>query len=149
MHSTRVPVRCALWVILLLGIASPLWAAGPNFLPNGGFEDGVIRMVFNISYKDRMVLQDSPLGLIFTDQPPMDRDFRMYHLERTRHLVNFPQSLGKNDSVHCEYNQAIFYLQEKNPPFRLLEIEFRVSDGGMAFRYRIPAQPGFGDFSKC
>lgn len=144
-----------LWLSLVLGsraagteiIRSPSGAIQVhcNLKLDTGREGDRTRFVFNIFYRDNPVLEDSPVGLTFRDLPPLDGDFRIYHLESRSGRELFPSPFGSRDTVRCEWNETVFHLQERLPPFRVMEMHFRVSEEGVAFRYRVPNQAGLSE----
>ncbi|HHS13647.1 MAG TPA: glycoside hydrolase family 97 protein [bacterium] len=110
-----------------------------------GREGSRSRFTFNIFYKGNLVLQDSPTGLSFRDLPSLEGDFRIYHLESRSGQDIFRLPFGNTDTVRCAWNETVFYLQERYPPFRVMEMHFRVSEEGVAFRYRVPDQAGLSE----
>ncbi len=105
-----------------------------------------IRFYYKIFFDGYLLIQDSPIGLNFIDMLPLDKEFRLYHVERrsisdTIMTINEPYARIIN-----QYNEITLFLQEKTPPFRLINIVFRISNEGVAFRYVIPEQSEIDEF---
>jgi len=102
---------------------------------------------FNVQYKGIMVVNDSPLGLEFAGQKPFLTDWRIYNVKKRIVTEQFQRTPGSAKIVDLPCNEAVYQLQESKPPFRLLNIHFRVYDSGIAFRYEIPTQSGLDKLS--
>jgi len=100
------------------------------------------RLYYSIYYREKEIVKDSPLGLIFFNTPPIGKDLRLYNVQRKRIKGSFVPLSGKADTSYVEYNQILLYLQEKRPPFRFFTVEFILSNYGTAFRYHLPSQQG-------
>jgi alpha-glucosidase len=101
---------------------------------------GDLRLYYRVYVDGVPVLRDSPLGLEFANQSPLVRDFRIYQVRRSQTDETFSLVCGPQNQVRNQYNEITLRLQEKDPPFRLLDVTFRVFNDGVAFRYRIPRQ---------
>ncbi|MBN2415594.1 glycoside hydrolase family 97 protein [bacterium] len=100
-------------------------------------------LYLNVQFNGITVIDDSPLGVAFFDKKSILSDLRIYSVLEDRHTEAFTDRFGRNSRISCTWNEALFFLQERNPPFRLLNLRIRVSNDGCAFRYEIPAQPEF------
>ncbi len=102
-----------------------------------------IHFYYNIFYRNQAVILDSPLSLQLEEAEPFSGDFRCYDIQRRSGEECFSQVLGAQKTIEYRYNALTLRMQESAFPFRLLDIEFRVTNEGAAFRYRIPQQPQF------
>ena len=94
------------------------------------------RAYFRIWYENKLVLEESSLGLIRSDE-----DF-----ETSLHLINASPTTLVNDSyhiknakksfVHYQASKKIFHLQNEHG--KKIDIVFQVSNDGVAFRYSFP-----------
>ena len=105
------------------------------------------RFYYNVSFQGVFVIRDSPLGIELRDTPPLDNNFRLYGIDRKTGNETYSLVHGSRKKVRNHYNQMTFFLQEKHPPFRLLQIVFRVYNDGVAFRYVLPRQENLADFA--
>lgn len=99
-------------------------------------------LYYSIYFKDKKIVKDSPLGLNFYNFPPVNKDLRLYNVQRKKITGSFVPVSGTPDTSYVEYNQILLYLQEKRPPFRFFTVEFVLSNYGAAFRYHIPLNQG-------
>lgn len=91
---------------------------------------------YTVMYKDSLVLNKSYLGLIREDTDlfsgmeiidvegplPIEENYQMYH--------------GKQQKIHYRANEYLVHLRNENGNF--LDIQFRLSDDGLGFRYVFP-----------
>ncbi|HEX5411792.1 MAG TPA: glycoside hydrolase family 97 protein [Terriglobia bacterium] len=148
------------WICLLLFIsnglaASPLTLASPDGNLSVTFEvkpnpqpylPGQ-RAYYDVSYKGKVVLKDSPLGLDFTDQPALDRGLEVTGSQRASHDSTWTNAFGGVRNVRDHYNQLTVSLREREAPRRRLDLVFRAYDSGIAFRYFLPRQEGLDNFT--
>lgn len=99
-------------------------------------------LYLNVQFNEITVITDSPLGMAFLNKKSLLSDLRTYSVRESRHTERFSDRFGRNSSISCTWNEALFFLQERTPPFRQLNIRVRVSNDGYAFRYEIPEQSG-------
>jgi alpha-glucosidase len=105
------------------------------------------RAYYRVSYKGVAILDDSPLGFDFVGGPPLDRDFEVTNSARQTHDATWENAFGAVRVVRNHYNELVVSLREKKEPRRRLDIVFRAYDEGLAFRYVLPKQEAFGDFT--
>ena len=96
---------------------------------------------YSVAFGDQVLIEHSPLGLEFGDGEfggnlktgkPVSEE-----LHETYQLV-----VGKAKTVVSHCNQTIIPLEEKQAPFRKVNLAVRAFDDGVAFRYEFPAQAG-------
>ena len=98
------------------------------------------RIYYRVSYKGTPVLEDSPLGLDFTDGPALDRDFDVVSVAKRSNDSTWENAFGAQRTVPDRYNEIVVSLEEQIKPYRKLEIVMRAYDEGVAFRYVVPKQ---------
>ena len=104
------------------------------------------RAYYRISIQGRTVLKDSPLGLDFKGQPPLDYGFEVTGSQRASHDATWTNPFGAFRNVRDLYNQLTVSLCESQAPGRRLDVTFRAYDSGIAFRYSLPRQDGLDKF---
>ncbi len=126
---------CAAWAT---EIASP---DGSVILRYGvaDFEEEKACLVYSVTYKGRLIVGDSRLGLIVNDAP-LSSDLEIVRRSETEASSTWKPVYGERSVVRDEYRQVVVTLQETRPPRRTVAITFRVYDEGVAFRYTIPEQ---------
>jgi alpha-glucosidase len=62
------------------------------------------------------------------------------------HDSTYTIPVGKTSRARDHHQELVVSLVETNAPRRKLELVLRAFDDGLAFRYRLPAQPGLAEF---
>jgi alpha-glucosidase len=105
------------------------------------------RAYYRVAYKATEVLADSPLGLDFKDAAALGHDFEVTGTKRDSRDSTWENAFGDRREVRDHYNQLTVSLRERNEPHRRVDLIFRAYDGGIAFRYFLPAQEGLQQFT--
>ena len=105
------------------------------------------RAYYKVIYKDKLILNDSPLGLTFAGTNPLDEDFEVTGSSIHEHNAPWKNSLGATRNVPDRCNQLTVTLRERQEPKRSLIVVFRAYNEGVAFHYRIPKQEGLDRFT--
>lgn len=107
---------------------------------------GERRLYWSVSYNNAPVLVDSSFELEFKDMPPLGKDI-VVKTSKTRAVHEAWQRVwGKRRDVLDAANELQVDLEEAGSLHRKITLLFRAYDDGAAFRYVLPAQPGFSDF---
>ena len=94
--------------------------------------------VYQVQYDGKQMLDESPLGFV-ADNGDYSKGIT-YVTQRTAHLeYNYDLRVSKKSSVHVNSNQLVVSL--KNGDGNAYDVEFRVSNNDVAFRYAIPNHP--------
>ncbi len=94
---------------------------------------------------DEVVIDTSRLGyLLANGQDLPGKSWTVTHRKQTRINGEWHPVWGKRSTVPDRYNQLTLLLEDKNSPspIRKVNMEFRLYDDGLAFRYRLPAETG-------
>jgi alpha-glucosidase len=105
------------------------------------------RAYYRVSFEGNPILVDSPLGLDFKDDAPLDQDFEITATDRRAADNTWENKLGARRRIPDRYNQLSVSLRERRAPHRRLDIIFRAYDEGIAFRYFLPHQDGLEKFT--
>ena len=103
------------------------------------------KLEYSVSFKDRTIVNPSMLGFEFRDEPPLAGNFTVTDSKTgTFDETWIPVVKSKHAEVRNNYNELKILLKEKSDPCRLLEMEARAYNDGIAFRFRLPraAKPG-------
>lgn len=97
---------------------------------------------YTVSHKGETVIDTSTLGFSFKGLPPLQSGLRITNMQVRTLDETWDMVWGEQRSVrnHCRELKVI--LRETDPPERRMHLIFRVYDGGVAFRYEFPKQPG-------
>lgn len=85
------------------------------------------------------VVEPSQLGFQLRDGR-LDRDLVLQGQSTSSHDETWEQPWGERRYVRNHYNALTVQLVERSAPKRRVDIEFRVYDDGLGFRYRFPEQ---------
>ncbi len=119
--------------------------------PNGAIDvtigqDPVTRgPTYAIAFHGRPVIDASPLGLAFEAYKKLGPDTAVTGAARISVDTRYRLIAGKTSAARDQYNELTLGLTETGGARRRLDIVFRVYNDGVAFRYRLPVQPGFTD----
>ncbi len=105
------------------------------------------RAYYRVDYRGKAILRDSPLGLDFLNAQPLDHNLEVVGTARGSHDSTWENPFGAQRIVRDHYNQLEVKLREKQAPNRRVDVIFRAFNAGIAFRYRLPSQPGLEHFT--
>jgi alpha-glucosidase len=106
--------------------------------------DGTLR--YSVSRGGRSVITPSLLGFELADASPMRDSLRITGISRDSRDETWTQPWGQVAEVRNHYNELRVAMEEAAAPGRHFAVVFRAFDDGIAFRYEVPEQPGFGDY---
>ncbi|MBN2175197.1 MAG: glycoside hydrolase family 97 protein [Bacteroidales bacterium] len=95
---------------------------------------------YSVAFKNNMILDTSLMGFEFVDQEPMNKNFRITGTEHDSSDDTWEMPWGEQRYVRNHFNRLKIYLEETTGMKRRMNIEFRVYDDGMGFRYEFPEQ---------
>ncbi len=96
--------------------------------------------VYNVWYKNQLILQDSKLGLQ-RDDTDFTQNIQIYSVSSIKKVKDqYTMLHGKKKHFSYLGNQKIFHL--KNSDDQKMDIVFQVSNDGVAFRYLFPDVAG-------
>ena len=107
-------------------------------------KDGV--PFYRVSKNGTSIVKNSKLGFEFKGLPPLSANFKVLTANRLTFDDTWTQPWGEVKEIRNHYNSVVIQLQENSNLKRRLNIEFRVFNDGLGFRYEIPKQPNVGDF---
>lgn len=105
------------------------------------------RAYYRVSYKGASILTDSPLGLDFLGDHPLDQDLEVVGRNKLSNNSTWENAFGTKRVVPDRYNQLTVSLRETRAPGRRVDVIFRAYDEGVAFRYFLPQQAGLEQFA--
>lgn len=101
---------------------------------------------YSIKYLERFLIKQSLLGLELQGMKGLISDFNLDNYTKSTCNNRWKPIYGEREFIDNHYNSLIVCLREKSEPNRTLNIEFRVYDYGVAFRYDIPEQAQLTNF---
>lgn len=105
------------------------------------------QLTYSISYRGKTLVAESPMGFEFRDEAPMTGGFvvRSTPEVEARSEVWDPVVRNKHSHVEVPYNAMTLNLQEPSGQYRRMDVEWRVMNDGVAFRYTIFGTPVLGN----
>lgn len=142
-------VRKIFFMILLIGAPALLKAQNLKS-PNGKLEltfqikQGVPE--YSLLYKGKDVIRESSMGFEMKNVPSMTDSFSIVKETRTTMDETWKPVWGEVKEIRNHYNGMTVTLQQ-GALKRIMNIEFRLFDDGLAFRYEFPKQPNLTYFT--
>lgn len=95
---------------------------------------------YQLFYKGQPLVEPSSLGFDFKNQAPLNGDFEIIGTETENVNKKWEPEWGDQSEVKNHYKQLTVQLQENGGAHRQMNMEFRVYDDGVGFRYVVPEQ---------
>jgi len=95
---------------------------------------------YQISYNGASLIDPSSLGFQFKNQAPLSGKFKIVNTSATEFNETWEPVWGEKDKIKNHYKQLTVHLQEKDSLGRKMDLEFRLFDNGVGFRYVLPEQ---------
>jgi alpha-glucosidase len=109
-----------------------------------GDPDG--QLVYAVTFHGKRVFEDSALRLELENQTPLGANVHITTATTGSGEDDYSLLAGKTSVVRDPYNNLTFQVRESAGSGRTLEIETRVYNSGVAFRYHVPEQPGLSRY---
>jgi alpha-glucosidase len=120
------------------------FAVQPGKAEQAAEQDG--QLVYAVTFHGKKIFEDSALRLELADQTPLGAAVRIADATNGSGADDYSLLAGKTSAVHDPYNSLTLQARESSNPGRVVEIEARVYNSGLAFRYRVPAQPALSRY---
>ena len=140
MKTTRIKWLCLLYSICAWSIVSAEKLTSPNglFLMNFTVnEQG--EPLYTLSYKDKVVIKPSKLGLELKKGRSLLDGFTIAHAETSTFDETWRPVWGEESQIRNHYNELAITLHQQDPGRNII-IRFRLFDDGLGFRYEFPLQ---------
>ena len=141
-------------VLFLLVIATPSIGIADVFnlgSPDGRVSVSIVNNEKGLNYQvkvdDKLIINDSSLGLIIDDIPVGTSTMEFLGETRTE-IRDFVELVaGRTKKVNDFYNAALLRFSDSAQTTYKLNIAVRVYDEGVAIRYILPSQEGLSEFT--
>ena len=100
---------------------------------------------YSLQRNKAAIVNDSKLGFKLKDLPVLE-NFKIASTKFSSQDETWTQPWGEVKNIRNNYNACLISLEEKSGEKRKLQIEFRVFDDGIGFRYTIPQQEHLSNF---
>jgi len=104
------------------------------------------QLVYEVTFHQKKIFEDSALSLELTNQAPLGAAVHIANATTGSGVDDYSLLVGKTSAVRDAYNSVTLNVQESGSSGRVFEIEARVYNSGLAFRYRVPAQPALSRY---
>ncbi len=94
---------------------------------------------YSVSFAGEQIVKPSKMGFVLADATRLDRDFSVVGVTRDSQDETWTPVWGENATIRNHYNSLTIDMAKPGHGMKM-NIEFRVFDDGMAFRYIFPAQ---------
>jgi alpha-glucosidase len=138
------------WVLFALVLFAPMATAGPLDVrsPDGRIVVSVDvdrngAPQYAVRHDGVAIMPAARLGLRFKSQPAFDDGFRITGSSTASHDATWEQPWGERRFVRDQHQELCVQFESVQPPRRRFDLRLRVFDDGFAFRYEVPAQPGY------
>lgn len=101
---------------------------------------------YQLSYKGKVVIKPSMLGLELADKPSMMKGFSITNTAQTSVDEFWEPVWGEQRSIHNHYNELLVTLTQATEENRFIRIRFRLFNDGLGFRYEFPKQQALNYF---
>jgi len=102
---------------------------------------------YQVFYKNKLLIQNSSLGLTFKDSGDFSANFKMHKPTYKTATEQYDLVVGKAKHVVSNYQQATIPFIENAAAKRVINIVVRVFNDGVAFRYEFPEQKNWGAYT--
>lgn len=102
---------------------------------NADVIDGV--PMYSVTYKDKVVIKPSKLGIELSDCPDMMDGFKLVSSKISSFDETWEPVWGENREIRNHYNELLLKLDQP-ANYRKMDLRFRVYDDGVGFRYEFP-----------
>lgn len=101
---------------------------------------------YSLTYRGEEILRQSSLGFQFKNTPALNRGLEITRIRELTKDETWTPVWGAFSRVRNHFNGMTVHLREKSEPHRKLDIEFRVFNDGIGFRYHFPEQGEWEEF---
>ena len=95
--------------------------------------------VYAVFYGEKQIIKPSQMGFVFSNNDDFNSGFELTGSDKNSADETWKPVWGEVSSIRNHYEQVIFHLKQKSTS-RLLDIDFKVFEDGVGFRYEFPQQ---------
>ncbi len=102
--------------------------------------------VYQISYKNKVLIADSELGFTFKESGVFGQNLKVpkAYFSKVDEFYELP--IGKTRKVHSIYHQVLIPLEENKSNGKTINLIERAFNDGLAFRYEFPKQENWTSY---
>jgi len=103
-------------------------------------------LFYSVSRAGEVVIRPSLLRLEFAAQPPFAKDLEIGPISENTVDETWELLWGKTETARNHYREFVYRISEKHKGGRYLDLQLRIFNDGVAFRYAFPEGCGLGSF---
>ncbi|TAJ14428.1 glycoside hydrolase family 97 protein [Marinilabiliaceae bacterium JC017] len=97
---------------------------------------------YKVSYNGKPIILESSLGFDLKDMPAFKDGWKIINSETSSSNSTWEMPWGEKREVVDNYNELKLFLKEEKAPYRKMNLNFKVYNDGLGFRYEFPEQDG-------
>src|SRR5580698_322165 len=98
------------------------------------------QLVYSVVFHGKLTFEDSALRLELENQPPLGTAVHIAATTPGSGVDDYRLTAGKTSAVHDPYHSLTVHVAEAEAPGRSFDVEARLYNSGVAFRYHVPQQ---------
>ncbi len=98
------------------------------------------QLVYSVEFHGKLAFEDSALRLELANQPPLGATVHVTGTTPGSGVDDYRLVAGKTSAVYDPWNGLVIHVAEAATPGRTFDVEARLYNGGVAFRYHVPQQ---------
>jgi len=102
---------------------------------------------YSVKYKKRLLIEHSPVGLTFINNDIFGNDIQLGKASVSEGMESYLLPEGKSGKVHDPYKEVTIPMKERTGKKRLINFHIRAFNDGVAFRYEIPQQNNWQNYT--
>ena len=95
---------------------------------------------YSVFYKGKEIISPSNMALEFKEGGNWDHALKLGKVKYNEVEDTYTLPVGKTSRVHEHYKEMIIPVMETQAPYRKINLQFRIFNDGVAFRYDLPLQ---------
>ena len=149
MRNMRTFISRFFFLLLFLGVTAGM-RAEQLVSPNGQLRlnfsiNAQGEPVYELYYKDKVVIKPSKLGLELKDDPGLMNGFTLAGVQTSTFDETWQPVWGEEKEIRNHYNEMAVTLNQQAQD-RHIVLRFRLFDDGLGFRYEFPLQKNLNYF---
>lgn len=137
-----------LWILFCIAscksevVEQAIKVSSPNKKISITFDNLDSKPFYSISYDGKPLISKSAMGFEFKDMEAISENLIISNYESSHVNQFWEQPWGEKKIIRDNHNRLLLELKEKHDNGRRINIEFKVYNDGVGFRYILPAQKG-------
>ena len=101
---------------------------------------------YSVTYKNKTLIEHSTLGLTFIGNDVFGNNITTGHITIADGIDDYILPMGKTSKVYDTFKEAGIPMQERIGKKRMINLQVRVFNDGVAFRYQFPKQKDWNNY---